>query len=172
MAWLLFGQTTLSFSWIVSSFVRIGLLRLFGARIGERVVMRHPLKVKYPWHLVVGNDCWFGEDCWIDNLTTVTIGNNVCISQAAYICTGNHNWTDPNFGLMVAPVTIEDGAWAGAHCMLAPGVTLGRGAVAGAGSVISKSIPEFEIHAGNPAKFIKRRVLEPVAINHRERQSA
>lgn len=121
--------------------------------------MRHGMKVKYPWHLAVGDYCWFGEEVWIDNLATVTIGNNVCISQGAYLCTGNHNWNDPAFGLVVAPIDLEDGAWAGAKSILTPGVVLGRCAVAGAGSVIVRSVPDYEIHAGNPAVFVKFRVI-------------
>ncbi len=95
----------------------------------------------------------------IDNLTTVRLGANVCVSQGAYLCTGNHDWKDPAFGLMVAPISLGDGAWAGARSVLMPGVTLGTGAIAAAGSVVSKDIPAWEIHAGNPATFAKQRVL-------------
>jgi putative colanic acid biosynthesis acetyltransferase WcaF len=159
--WHFAGRPLLRCGWITSSEFRGMLLRLFGARVGRAVVMRHELNVKYPWHLIVGDQCWFGEDVWIDNLTTVTIGNNVCISQGAYLCTGNHNWNDPAFGLIVAPIVLEDGAWAGARSILTPGVVLGRGAVAGAGSLIVRNIPDFEIHAGNPAAFNKLRIIVP-----------
>ena len=162
-AWMFLGLPLLRCPWIVSSGLRVALLRTFGARIGSRVVMQQPFRVKYPWHLIVGDDCWFGEDCWIDNLITIRIGNNVCISQAAYLCTGNHNWTDPHFGLMVAPITFADGAWAGARCFIAPGVVLGTGAIAAAGSVVTASIPDFEIHAGNPAFFVRKRTIQEVA---------
>jgi putative colanic acid biosynthesis acetyltransferase WcaF len=119
--------------------------------------MRHGLNVKYPWHLEIGDNCWIGEDCWIDNLTTVRIGSDVCLSQGCYLCTGNHDWTDPAFGLIVKPIFIQDGAWVGAKAMLAPGVVLREGAVAAAGSVVTRDIPSFEIHAGNPASFAKLR---------------
>jgi putative colanic acid biosynthesis acetyltransferase WcaF len=169
-AWLFFGLPLLRSHWIVASGFRARLLRVFGARIGKRVVMRHAINIKYPWHLVVGDDCWFGEECWIDNLTTVTIGSNVCISQGAYLCTGNHNWSDPNFGLMISPIRVNDGAWIGARAMLVPGVVLGVSAVAGAGSVVVASIPDFEIHMGNPAVFARLRILDSVALLDRERQ--
>ncbi len=162
-AWLFLGLPLLRCPLIVSSSLRIALLRAFGARIGRGAVMQQPFRVKYPWRLSVGEDCWFGEDCWIDNLTAVRMGNNVCISQGVYMCTGNHNWSDPNFGLMVAPITLGDGAWAGARSILGPGITLYDGAVAAAGSVITTSIPAFEIHAGNPACFLRRRTVRDVA---------
>jgi putative colanic acid biosynthesis acetyltransferase WcaF len=105
----------------------------------------------------VGNDVWLGESCWIDNLTTVRIGNDVCISQGAYLCTGNHNWSDPTFRLQTEPIELGDGAWVGAKAFLSPGVVVAEGGVAAAGSVVSRNIGAYEIHAGNPATFVRRR---------------
>ena len=156
-AWFFLGQPIVRSTWIPSSRLRVSLLRAFGATIGERVVIKPSVEVKYPWHLVVGNDCWIGEQVWIDNLTTVRIGDNVCVSQGVYFCTGNHDWSDEKFGLIIAPIQLMEGSWAGAKCILTPGVTLGRGAIASAGSVVNKGIPEFEVHGGNPAQFLKVR---------------
>ncbi len=157
--WMLLGQPVFGCVWLPGSAMRVGLLRAFGARIGERVVIKPGVRVKYPWHLEVGDDCWIGEDCWIDNLTTVRIGSNVCISQGAYFCTGNHDWGDPCFGLRVDPIELGEGAWAGAKSIFTPGTVLGRYAVAAAGSVVRGTIPEFEVHAGNPAQFARRRTI-------------
>lgn len=88
-AWFLLGSPLFRSHLLPSSALRVTLLRLFGARIGQRVVIRHDVNVKYPWHLVVGDDCWIGERVWIDSLTTVRIGNDCCLSQGAYLCTGN-----------------------------------------------------------------------------------
>lgn len=134
-------------------------MRLFGAKIGAGVVARHGIKVKYPWHLSIGNNCWIGEDCWFDNLAPISIGNDVCISQGVYFCTGNHDWSDPAFGLIVKEITLRDGTWVGAKCLIGPGVELGECAIAAAGSVVTKDIPPFEIHNGNPASFWRLRPL-------------
>ncbi len=165
-AWFVLGSPLFRSHLLPSSALRVSLLRLFGARIGERVVVRHDVNVKYPWHLVIGDDCWIGERVWIDSLTTVRIGSNCCLSQGAYLCTGNHNWSDPGFGLMIAPIQINDGAWAGAFSILTPGAVLGDGAVAAAGSVVSGTVPDFEIYAGNPAVFLKKRVIRPTGSAH------
>lgn len=157
--WFFLGLPLLRSRLIPSSALRVSLLRVFGAAVGRGVVIKPGVHIKYPWHLVAGDHCWLGEECWIDNLTTVRLGANVCVSQGAYLCTGNHDWKDPAFGLRVAPISLGDGAWAGARSVLMPGVTLGAGAIAAAGSVVSKDIPAWEIHAGNPAKFAKQRVL-------------
>jgi putative colanic acid biosynthesis acetyltransferase WcaF len=165
VAWLLVGSPLHRMTWMTSSW-RVSLLRLFGAQIGDRVIIKPGVTVKYPWHLEVGDDCWIGENSWIDNLTTVQLGNNVCVSQGAYFCTGNHDWGDPNFGLMIAPIRLMDGAWAGAKCILAPGTVLGEGAVAGAGSVVTGEIPNYQVYAGNPAVFVRRRTIRSVPDPH------
>jgi putative colanic acid biosynthesis acetyltransferase WcaF len=157
LAWYFVGLPFLRSSVIPSSSFRVFLLRMFGARIGNGVVIKPGVRVKYPWHLALGDHCWVGEDCWIDNLTTVTIGNDVCLSQGAYLCTGNHDWSDPAFGLITKPITLEDGCWVGAKAFVAPGVVVETSAVASAGSVVYKRIPAREIHAGNPAVFVRER---------------
>ena len=160
-AWFFLGEPIVRSALMPSSALRVALLRLFGARIGRGVVIKPSVTVKYPWHLVIGDDCWIGEHVWIDNLTTVRIEANVCISQGAYLCTGNHDWSDLHFGLMIAPIHLSEGSWAGAKSILTPGAVLGRGAIAAAGAVVSGSIPDFHIYAGNPAKFIKVRTISP-----------
>ena len=162
-AWFFLGLPVLRCSWLPSSGLRVRLLRVFGAHIGKGVVIKPGVRVKFPWRLSVGNDCWLGEDCWIDNLGFVTLGHDVCVSQGAYFCTGNHDWSDPAFRETIRPITLEDGSWVGAKAVLAPGVTVGRNAVAAAGSVVLRSLPPDEIHAGNPACFQRRRCIRTQA---------
>jgi putative colanic acid biosynthesis acetyltransferase WcaF len=165
-AWFFLGMPIVRAQWLPSSSIRVALLKAFGARIGINVVIRPGVQVKYPWNLVVGDNCWIGERCWIDNLTTVRLGNNVCVSQAAYLCTGNHDWTDPAFGLMISPIQLNNASWVGAMAILAPGTVLGIGSVAAAGSVISGVIPDYEVHAGNPAVFVKVRKIRETKHSH------
>jgi len=139
--------------------VRCSLLRFFGARIGQGVVIKPGVRVKYPWRLEVGDHAWIGEDAWIDNIERVKIGAHACVSQGVYLCTGNHDWTDPAFGLIVKPISIADCAWAGARSTVCPGVTLETGAILAAGGVAVRDVPAFEIHAGNPAAFVRKRVV-------------
>jgi putative colanic acid biosynthesis acetyltransferase WcaF len=157
--WYFLGLPLLKAAWIPSYAFRTGLLRLFGAKIGANVVVKQHVRVKYPWLLEVGNNVWIGEDAWIDNLAPVTLGDNSCLSQGAYLCTGNHDWSDVRFGLIIKPIALEQSSWAGARTVLGPGVTLREGAIAAAGSVVLRDIPPWEIHAGNPAAFLRKREL-------------
>ncbi len=159
LAWFFFGLPLLRSGWIPFSGLRVRLLRMFGASIGAGVVIKPGVRVKYPWRLTVGNHCWIGEDCWIDNIADVRLGNDVCLSQASYLCTGNHDWSDPGFRLIEQAISIGDGAWIGARATVCPGVVIGESAVMAAGSIANRAVPANEIHAGNPARFVRDRKL-------------
>jgi putative colanic acid biosynthesis acetyltransferase WcaF len=135
------------------------VLRWFGAKIGRGVVIKPQVKITFPWKLIVGDHVWLGEESWLLNLEKIEIGNNVCISQRAQLCTGSHDYKRPTFDLIVAPITVEDGAWLGAACWVGPGVTIGTHAVLTAGSVAGKSLDGWGVYRGNPAVFLRQRVL-------------
>jgi putative colanic acid biosynthesis acetyltransferase WcaF len=157
--WYFIGLPLLRSYLITSPAFRRWLLRVFGANIGRGAHIKPGLRVKFPWYFEVGDHSWLGEDLWVDNLAPVTIGAHACVSQGVYLCTGNHDWSSPNMKLFRQQITCGRGSWIGAKSVICPGVTVGEGAVIAAGSVVSKDIPAFEIHAGNPAHFVRRRVL-------------
>ncbi len=137
------------------------LLRAFGARVGRGLVIKPNVHIKYPWHLAIGDHVWLGERSWIDNFVLVRIGSNACISQGAYLCTGNHDWSDPSMGLMVRPLVVEDGAWVAAFARVAPGVTVGRQAIVTLGSVLLDDAEPNGIYRGNPARLVGTRTIGP-----------
>lgn len=143
-----------------SSGLKVFLLRLFGSKLGKGIVLKPGVNIKYPWKLVIGNNCWIGERVWIDNLAPVTIGNNVCISQGAMLLTGNHNYKKKSFDLKVAPIVLESGVWVGAKGMVCPGLTLSSHAVLTVQSVATQDLEAFAVYRGNPAEKIKKRVIE------------
>ena len=146
-------------SWNPFMGVKIGLLRLFGAKIGKRICLKPCVLIKSPWNLVIGDDCWIGEKVWIDNLDKVYIGSNVCISQGALVFSGNHDYTQVNFPYRNAPIVIEDGAWVGAKAVVAPGVTIRSHSILSLGAVCTKDTEPFGIYQGNPAVKIKTREI-------------
>jgi putative colanic acid biosynthesis acetyltransferase WcaF len=144
-------------SWLPGSGWRVQLLRLFGASVGNGVVIKPHVRIKFPWKLKVGNHSWIGEDVWIDNLAEVSIGNNCCISQGAFLCTGSHRWDKETFDLATKSIVISDQCWLGAKSRIAPGVTLEQGAVLALGGVAIEDLPAWQIYRGNPAVFDKKR---------------
>jgi len=140
---------------------RRGVLRMFGARIGKRVVIKPRVRIKFPWKLSIGDDSWLGEGTWIDNVGKVIIHDNVCISQGVYICTGSHDWTARNFDLVVKEVEINAHSWLCAYSSVAPGANVDVGAVLAFGSVANKPLSSWSIYGGNPATKLRDRVMVP-----------
>jgi putative colanic acid biosynthesis acetyltransferase WcaF len=136
------------------------MLRSFGARIGQGVVIKPHVQIKYPWKLSVADHAWIGEHVWIDNLDEVTIGKHACISQGALILCGNHDFTRTSFDLMVKPIQIGDGAWIGARTTVTQGVEVGRHAVLTVGSIATSDLEANGIYQGNPAVKVKIRVIK------------
>ena len=83
--WYFVNALVVRASWNPFMSMKVALLRAFGAKIGRGLVIKNNVVIKSPWNLVVGDYCWLGEDCWIDNLDKVVIGSNVCISQGAML---------------------------------------------------------------------------------------
>jgi putative colanic acid biosynthesis acetyltransferase WcaF len=135
------------------------VLRAFGADIGRNVTIKPQVKITFPWKLAVGDHVWLGEECWLLNLERIVIGKNVCISQRACLCTGNHDYSSQTFNLMVKPISVEDGAWLGAGCWVGPGVMIASHAVLTLGSVATKNLAANGIYRGNPAVLVKQRVI-------------
>jgi putative colanic acid biosynthesis acetyltransferase WcaF len=119
---------------------RPAVLRAFGARVGRRVLIRHGVRVHWPWRLHIGDDVWIGEDAWLLNLEQITIGSDVCVSQGALLCTGSHRHRHPTFEFDNGPIRLESGAWVAARSVVLRGVTVGRGAVVGASSVAHRDL--------------------------------
>ncbi len=138
-------------------FVKVFLLRLFGAQIGKGIVLKPRVTIKFPWNLVIGDFAWIGEKAWIDNLAKVVIGNNCCISQGAMLLTGNHNYKKSTFDLMIGAITLEDGVWIGSHAIVCPGITCRSHAVLSVNSVATFDLEPYSIYRGNPAVKVKDR---------------
>jgi putative colanic acid biosynthesis acetyltransferase WcaF len=138
-AW--FAAMNLIFSkWWCPARLRVILLRAFGAEVGEGVLIRHRVRVLWPWKLRIGDDAWIGEGVWLLNLEPIDIGHDVCISQEAFLCTGSHKRDSETFDYDNGPITAEPSAWIGARAIVLRGVTVGEGATVAAGSVVSRDV--------------------------------
>ncbi|CAD72647.1 putative colanic acid biosynthesis acetyltransferase [Rhodopirellula baltica] len=131
--------------------LRVWLLGAFGARVGKGVVIRSQVDIAFPWRLTVGNDVWIGEGVKILNLASVTIGNDCCLSQRSFLCTGSHRFDLPEFDLVTRPIVVNDGSWIAAGVFVAPGVSIGPNSMCAAGSVVLNDVPANTKVIGNPA---------------------
>lgn len=128
--------------WWCPARLRVAILRWFGASIGAGVLIRHRVRIHWPWKLSVGDDTWIGEGVWILNLEPVTIGANVCVSQDALLCTGSHDRRSPTFEFDNGPIELCDGAWVAARATVLRGVTVGRRATIGAAALVTNDVPD------------------------------
>jgi putative colanic acid biosynthesis acetyltransferase WcaF len=136
------------------------LLRLFGAKIGKKVILRPSVKTTYPWKVSIGHYSWIGDDVNLYSLGEIEIGENVVISQKSYICTGSHDYLQSDFPIFAKKITIKDECWLATDVFVAPGITIEKGSVIGSRSSVYKDIPANKVCIGNPAKIIRERIRE------------
>jgi putative colanic acid biosynthesis acetyltransferase WcaF len=139
------------------SWMRVALLRMFGAKIGRNVLICGGVRVHVPWNLELGDYAAIGDKVEIYNLAPIRIGAHTTVSQHTYLCASSHDYTRSDFPLYSLPITVGAQAWIAAGAFVAPGVTIGEGSVVGARSVVLRDIPPWTVAAGNPCKLIKPR---------------
>lgn len=173
--WYYLGSPLVQSYWLPASSLKVWILRRFGAQVGQQVRIKPGVRIKFPWRLSLGDCVWIGENAWLDNLAVITLESHVCLSQEVYLCTGNHDWTHPDFQLCPAPIYIEANSWIAARAIVGPGVRVGQGAVLTLGSVTGRSLAPMTIYGGNPAQPLKKRgstTLRPlsdsISVNNHE----
>lgn len=134
------------------------LLRLFGAKVGQSVLIRPSAKVTYPWKVTIGDHAWVGDDVVLYSLGEIDIGAHAVVSQRSYICAAGHDYTKTDFPIFDNKVCIGEQAWLATDVFIAPGVTVGKGVVVGARSSVFHDLPPMMVCVGSPAKPIKSRV--------------
>jgi len=158
LIWSLINYYILNSSLPFPQKFKVLLLKLFGARVGSGLVIKLKVRVKYPWRISIGDNCWIGESVWIDNLEDVHIGSNVCISQGAMLLTGNHDYKISNFPYRLGKIILEDGVWIGANSVVCPNVVCKSHSILTVNSVATKDLDAWGIYSGNPA--VKVRIRE------------
>lgn len=133
------------------------LLRCFGADIGKKVLVRPTAIITYPWKVKIGDYSWIGDDVILYSLGEIEIGAHAVISQRSHLCTGSHDFKDVPFTIFASKITVHDEAWVASEVFIAPGITVGRGAVVGARSSVFNDLPAMSICVGSPAKPINSR---------------
>jgi len=135
------------------------LLRVFGAKVGRGVLVRPSVRVTYPWKVAIGDHAWIGDDVVLYSLGEIEIGDNAVVSQRSYLCAASHDYQQLGFSIYAKKVTVEAEAWLATDVFVAPGVTVGRGAVVGARSSVFHDLPPMMVCVGCPAKPVKSRVI-------------
>jgi len=150
-------------------FLRIIFFKIILKKIGKNCLIDYKTYFRYPNKISIGNfvsvnrGCEFYPSYLIDD-GYITIGNNVVISPNVKIYAIAHDYSALSLIDYAAPVVVEDDVWICGNSIILPGVTIGRGSVIGAGSIVNKNIPPFSIAVGTPAKPIKIRKISSLKV--------
>lgn len=154
--WLFQALFVLPTPQFMFSWRRFALI-LFGAKIGEHVLIRPGVRVTFPWNLTIGDYVWIGDNVILYSVAEISIGSHSVISQEAYLCAGTHDYQDVSFRFVSGPIQVAAECWISARAFIGPGVKVGYAAVIGAGSIVMKDVDALAIMGGNPAKLIRSR---------------
>lgn len=128
--------------------------------IGKDSRFAFPLIIESKEHVSIGDNTGIGAYVHMWGSGGIYIGNNVLIAAHCCITSLNHNYNNTlirDGQIIKRKVIIEDDVWLGYNTIVLPGIKIGKGAVIGAGSVVTSDIPPYAIAVGNPAKVIKYR---------------
>lgn len=139
---------------------RLFLLRCFGAKLHAKSHVYSSVKIWAPWNLQMDEYAALAAGVNVYNTGMIKIGAHTTVSQGAYLCPGSHDFNDPKFPMVCAPLTIEDQVWIATEAFVGGmGITIKQGAVVGARACVFRDVEQWTIVGGNPAKFIKNRTI-------------
>jgi putative colanic acid biosynthesis acetyltransferase WcaF len=136
---------------------RAFLLRLFGAKIGRHPKIYPRARIWAPWNLECEDVVAIADDAIIYNPAVVRLGSHSIVSEQAYLCGATHDYDDPAFPMISAPITVEPYAWICARASVQMGVTVREGAILGLAAVATADLEPWSIYVGVPARRIKAR---------------
>ncbi|HEX7542994.1 MAG TPA: acyltransferase [Patescibacteria group bacterium] len=131
--------------------------RAAGIKIGKGSTIHTKARFYDPKNIMIGEDTIIGEGVVLDGRDKLMIGNHVDVASEVMIYNSEHDVNDESFMATNAPVKIEDYVFIGPRVIILAGVTIGRGAIVGAGAVVTKDVPPYAIVGGVPAKIIGER---------------
>jgi putative colanic acid biosynthesis acetyltransferase WcaF len=158
--WAVFEVLFITNAWQISSGLRVRVLRLFGAEIGNDVIFRPRTRVKFPWKLHIGDRSWIGEGVWFHNQDHIHIGHDVSISQETMLTTGSHAYRR-DMALLTRPITIEPGVWITSRCIVLGGASIGRSALVRPMTTVAGNVRANSIVNGPNAEFVGIRFPSP-----------
>jgi len=155
---LIFYVTNYIVCYLPSGSLRLLFLRIIGLKFKRPIKLYGKFEIRNPWKISIGKYTNIGHRCTLDGRGGISIGENVNISSEVMIWTWQHDHRLEDFGIVEKTVVIEDYCWISARAIILPGVTIGKGSVVAAGSVVTKDVPPFSIVGGVPGKVIGQRV--------------
>jgi acetyltransferase-like isoleucine patch superfamily enzyme len=150
---------------IFPPFFRSLIFKIICKEFGKGSYIDYGVFIRYPWKVKIGRQVIINQECRLYPSQKVKdvyieIQNNVVISPQVIFFSAGHDYNQLSLPDIAASIIVEENAWIGGNSIILPGVTIGKGAVVGAGSVVTKNIAPWSVVTGNPARDIKKRIIE------------
>ncbi len=146
---------------LLPQFLRRVLFKAMFRRLGAGGLIDYKTYFRYPSKMSIGDHSYINHGCCFYGSSLegveISIGNDVALGPHVKIFTATHDYSTYDLKDVAESVRVEDNAWVGGGSIILPGVTIGRGAVIGAGSVVTKDVPPFSVAVGNPARVVRTR---------------
>lgn len=146
-------------------FIRNIVYRLTLKHMGKNVYIDHWAYFRYPWRVILGDNVVINRGCkffcsYFYKDVNITIGNNVIIAPDVTFFAASHDYNLIDLPDIAKSIIIKNHVWIGGKSIILPGVTVEEGSVIGAGSIVTRDVPEWSVVAGNPARVIKKREIK------------
>jgi len=164
------------FNWLINllpdnlfcnAYLRPAIAKGFGMQCGKDCKIKKGIFIEFHRHLVLGTGVFLNRHLYIDAYGGVRIGNNVRLGPQVTMITGSHEIGGPELrtgAIISSPINIEDGCWIGARVIIYPGVSIGKGSVVSAGSVVQRSMPSGFLISGHPARPISNLLIKTTGL--------
>ena len=159
VTWRFLGQPLFHLVPLPFFFLRILILRIFGAKVGFSNRIYPSVKIWLPRMLHIGSCTGIGHGVYLYNKALIQIGDGCVISRNSFICTATHDISSETFELISKSIVIDNNSWIASSCIVLPGIRVREGSVIGAGSVLTKSTLPWHVYAGNPARKLRVRTI-------------
>tara|TARA_Y100001960_G_C14772235_1_gene880806 strand:+ start:2577 stop:3110 length:534 start_codon:yes stop_codon:yes gene_type:complete len=145
-------------------FIRNWIFRICCKEYGKKNYLDYKIYIRFPWKVRIGNGVSINRDTKIfashfASETEIVFGDNVTVAPGVSIFSATHDHAGLDLPDIAASVHVSDDVWIGGEAIILPGVTLGKGCIVGAGSVVNDSVPDYSIVAGNPARIVGYRTI-------------
>jgi acetyltransferase-like isoleucine patch superfamily enzyme len=159
------GNLLYLFLEIMPGIFRKPIFWLIFKKLGRGCLLDYKCYFRFSSRITIGNYVAINRGCefyatYLKGGADILIGDHVTFSPHVRLHTAAHDYTTLNMADKVGTIVIEDYAWLGSGVIVLPGVRIGRGAVIGAGAVVTKDVPPFSVCAGIPAKVVRKRLLK------------
>lgn len=149
---------------LLPQFLSVPIFKLVLGQFGRNSSIDYKAYIRYPWKVFIGDDSQVARGCMIlpsmqCKDITITLGSHIQVAPNVVFAAAGHDYRYLDLPDIAGSIVIKDYVWIGAGSIILPGITIGEGAIIGAGSIVSRDIPPYSIAAGVPAKVIRPRVL-------------